>query len=177
MNNLLFFFFFLIHQHQKIKNQKSKNQKINKDGSFGETGPENDSNKPKRKRVTKDMSADEKRKIYLDRNKAAAQKCRQRKKQWLVETQTKSDSLGKKNQELQVQLARLKGEQQILRDHLLTHQICGGEIFTQFLENMKKLEQELINTSSVMEPSGFEISKLPEDPDTDDENDGSDDGN
>lgn len=68
------------------------------------------------KRKKKESTEEEKRKSFLERNRIAALKCRQRKKQWVSELQTKlefytqeNDSLRKEMKQLKDQVASLKG--------------------------------------------------------------------
>lgn len=70
----------------------------------------------KKRRTKKESSEEEKRKSFLERNRIAALKCRQRKKQWVSELQTKvefyaqeNDSLRKEMKLLKDQVASLKG--------------------------------------------------------------------
>ena len=108
----------------------------------------------RKKRVSKDMTPDEKRSVYLDRNKAAALKCRQRKKRWLEDTQYKADTLQKLTNELKVQLSRLKEEQRNLVNYLTLHRNCGSEKIGQVLDGMVQWERELL-TLQGPEPPQF----------------------
>ena len=108
----------------------------------------------RKKRVSKDMTPDEKRSVYLDRNKAAALKCRQRKKRWLEDTQYKADTLQKLTNDLRVQHARLKEEQRNLVNYLTMHRNCGSDKISQVLDGMAQWEQELL-TLQGPEPPQF----------------------
>ncbi|KAG2190741.1 hypothetical protein INT46_004848 [Mucor plumbeus] len=57
----------------------------------------------KRKMNSTGDANDEKRKIFLERNRQAALKCRQRKKQWLTNLQERVKLLANDNEQLQVQ--------------------------------------------------------------------------
>ncbi|KAG0215684.1 hypothetical protein BGX28_008930 [Mortierella sp. GBA30] len=70
------------------------------------------------------MSEEEKRKNFLERNRQAALKCRQRKKQWLSNLQAKVEYLTTDNEHLQNQTAQLRDEIIHLKALLLAHKDC-----------------------------------------------------
>ncbi|KAF9439083.1 hypothetical protein BGZ76_000045 [Entomortierella beljakovae] len=80
----------------------------------------------KRKLNTGDekMDEEEKRKNFLERNRQAALKCRQRKKQWLANLQQKVEYLTTDNEHLQNQTAVLRDEIIHLKALLLAHKDC-----------------------------------------------------
>ncbi|ORZ13654.1 hypothetical protein BCR42DRAFT_418800 [Absidia repens] len=67
---------------------------------------------------------DEKRKNFLERNRLAALKCRQRKKQWLNNLQAKVEYLTNDNEQLQIQTNSLRDEIMNLKTLLLAHKDC-----------------------------------------------------
>ncbi|KAI8369840.1 hypothetical protein EDC96DRAFT_503553 [Choanephora cucurbitarum] len=77
----------------------------------------------KKKTASKDED-DEKRKNFLERNRIAALKCRQRKKQWLNNLQAKVEFLTNDNERLQLQSESLKEEIVNLKTLLLAHKEC-----------------------------------------------------
>ncbi|KAG2187522.1 hypothetical protein INT44_005211 [Umbelopsis vinacea] len=66
----------------------------------------------------------DKRKNFLERNRQAALKCRQRKKQWLAELQNKVEYLSTDNEKLQTQATSLREEIINLKTLLLAHKDC-----------------------------------------------------
>ncbi|KAI8636938.1 hypothetical protein BD408DRAFT_425379 [Parasitella parasitica] len=82
------------------------------------------SSKKKSKSNSKDPEDDEKRKNFLERNRIAALKCRQRKKQWLNNLQAKVEFLTSDNERLQIQSESLKEEIVNLKTLLLAHKDC-----------------------------------------------------
>ncbi|KAG4274643.1 hypothetical protein FPRO04_14491 [Fusarium proliferatum] len=70
------------------------------------------------------MTAEEKRKNSLERNRMAALKCRQRKKQWLANLQTKVEMFSTENDALTAQVTQLTGELVNLKTLLLAHKDC-----------------------------------------------------
>jgi len=73
---------------------------------------------------TRKMTDEEKRKNFLERNRVAALKCRQRKKQWLANLQTKVEVYTTENDQLQQQLQHLRNEVVSLKTILLAHKDC-----------------------------------------------------
>lgn len=72
----------------------------------------------------KKMTDEEKRKNFLERNRVAALKCRQRKKQWLQNLQTKVEFYSQENDALTTQVASLREEIVALKTLLLAHKDC-----------------------------------------------------
>ncbi|KAI1314528.1 hypothetical protein EDD11_002044 [Mortierella claussenii] len=70
------------------------------------------------------MDEEEKRKNFLERNRQAALKCRQRKKQWLANLQQKVEYLTNDNEHLQNQTVALRDEIIHLKALLLAHKDC-----------------------------------------------------
>ncbi|KAK3899774.1 Mis12-Mtw1 protein family-domain-containing protein [Staphylotrichum tortipilum] len=70
------------------------------------------------------MTDEEKRKNFLERNRVAALKCRQRKKQWLANLQTKVEMFSSENESLTSQITALREEVVNLKTLLLAHKDC-----------------------------------------------------
>ncbi|KAK6514311.1 hypothetical protein TWF506_008707 [Arthrobotrys conoides] len=73
---------------------------------------------------SKKMTDEEKRKNFLERNRVAALKCRQRKKQWLANLQAKVEYFGAENDALNAQVTNLREEILALKTLLLAHKDC-----------------------------------------------------
>ncbi|KAI8082300.1 hypothetical protein BDF21DRAFT_337953 [Thamnidium elegans] len=69
-------------------------------------------------------NTDEKRKNFLERNRQAALKCRQRKKQWLNSLQERVEYLANDNEQLQLQANVMRDEVLSLRSLLMVHKDC-----------------------------------------------------
>ncbi|KAI1850617.1 hypothetical protein JX265_004327 [Neoarthrinium moseri] len=80
---------------------------------------EDEDGKPKSK-----MTDEEKRKNFLERNRVAALKCRQRKKQWLANLQNKVEIFSSENDALTAQISQLREEVVNLKTLLLAHKDC-----------------------------------------------------
>ncbi|WKT53893.1 hypothetical protein QSH57_004477 [Fusarium oxysporum f. sp. vasinfectum] len=70
------------------------------------------------------MAGEEKRKDFLERNRIAALKCRQRKKRWLTDVQTKVEIFNTENDALTVKVTRLREEAVNLKTLLFAHKDC-----------------------------------------------------
>ncbi|KAL4775107.1 Aft1 HRA domain-containing protein [Aspergillus nidulans var. acristatus] len=73
---------------------------------------------------TKKMTDEEKRKNFLERNRVAALKCRQRKKQWLANLQAKVELFTSENDALTTTVTQLREEIVNLKTLLLAHKDC-----------------------------------------------------
>ncbi|KAF9343262.1 hypothetical protein BGX26_006006 [Mortierella sp. AD094] len=96
---------------------RSKQSGNSGDGTSG-------SNKKKQNIGDEKMDEEEKRKNFLERNRQAALKCRQRKKQWLANLQQKVEYLTTDNEQLLSQTAALRDEIIHLKALLLAHKDC-----------------------------------------------------
>lgn len=89
----------------------------------------------------KKMTDEEKRKNFLERNRVAALKCRQRKKQWLANLQQKVEIYSTENDNLNAQLTTLREEIVNLKTILMAHKECpitqqqGGPAMHQMIES------------------------------------------
>ncbi|KAK6526342.1 hypothetical protein TWF694_004940 [Orbilia ellipsospora] len=72
----------------------------------------------------KKMTDEEKRKNFLERNRVAALKCRQRKKQWLANLQAKVEFFSAENDALTSQVTNLREEILTLKTLLIAHKDC-----------------------------------------------------
>ncbi|KAH7110037.1 Aft1 HRA domain-containing protein [Dactylonectria estremocensis] len=70
------------------------------------------------------MTDEEKHKNSLERNRVAALRCHQRKKQWLANLQTKVEMFSTENDALTAQITQLTGEVVNLKTLLLAHKDC-----------------------------------------------------
>lgn len=90
----------------------------------GQDGSAKKKTKTSNSNASKDPEDEEKRKNFLERNRIAALKCRQRKKQWLNNLQAKVEFLTSDNERLQLQSESLKEEIVNLKTLLLAHKEC-----------------------------------------------------
>ncbi|KAI7905543.1 uncharacterized protein BX663DRAFT_429897 [Cokeromyces recurvatus] len=96
----------------------------------------------KRRIVFEGDDAEERRKKFLERNRVAAYKCRQKKKNWMQELEHKAEIQNAYNEELRALVAQLKEESMYLRNLLLTHGNCNCESVQAYL---RKTSAEITN--------------------------------
>ncbi|KAI8390342.1 hypothetical protein BD560DRAFT_380687 [Blakeslea trispora] len=81
-------------------------------------------NDKQNKKLAAEGNEEERRKHFLERNRQAALKCRQRKKQWLADLQHRVEFLSTDNEQLQSQATMLREEVINLKTLLLAHRDC-----------------------------------------------------
>ncbi|KAG0168571.1 hypothetical protein DFQ28_002534 [Apophysomyces sp. BC1034] len=110
------------------------------------------------------VEEEEKRKNFLERNRLAALKCRQRKKQWLSNLQTKVEYLTNDNEQLQLQTNALRDEVVNLRTLLLSHKDCqitqGGYNIGQVLKSMPQSMPQSIQRQQLQATAGPPMSSM-----------------
>ncbi|KAK6327056.1 hypothetical protein J4Q44_G00027010 [Coregonus suidteri] len=77
-----------------------------------------------RRRRMVDEDPDERRRKFLERNRAAATRCRQKRKVWVVSLEKKAEELTQTNMQLLNEVTVLKNEVTQLKQLLLTHKDC-----------------------------------------------------
>lgn len=91
---------------------------------MGDSEDDDDEQKKKAPGDSKKMTDEEKRKNFLERNRVAALKCRQRKKQWLANLQAKVELFTSENDALTATVTQLREEIVNLKTLLLAHKDC-----------------------------------------------------
>jgi len=112
----------------------------------------------------KKMTDEEKRKNFLERNRVAALKCRQRKKQWLANLQNKVELFSAENDTLSATVSQLREEIVNLTTVLLAHKDCpvsisqgiSGLNMNAFLGNEPAAHQNPYGMSQ-MPPNGIQM--------------------
>ncbi|KAI8888067.1 hypothetical protein K501DRAFT_330105 [Backusella circina FSU 941] len=105
----------------------------------------------KRTRTTKVPEDEEKRKNFLERNRLAALKCRQRKKQWLSNLQTRVEYLANDNDQLQLEASLLRKEIMTLKT-LLNHKNCKVNHSNSDATASSPVQQMLLAEASTLPP-------------------------
>uniref|UniRef100_A0A9J8CYQ3 Cyclic AMP-dependent transcription factor ATF-2 n=1 Tax=Cyprinus carpio carpio TaxID=630221 RepID=A0A9J8CYQ3_CYPCA len=77
-----------------------------------------------RRRRTTSEDPDEKRRKFLERNRAAASRCRQKRKVWVQNLEKKAEDLSSVNGQLQNEVTLLRSEVAQLKQLLLAHKDC-----------------------------------------------------
>ncbi|KAI7906778.1 uncharacterized protein BX663DRAFT_497557 [Cokeromyces recurvatus] len=109
--------------YKKLNTTSRRSSAMTQDSIDDDTKSMTTRSKRRSKSASKDDD-DEKRKNFLERNRIAALKCRQRKKQWLNNLQAKVEFLTNDNERLQLQSESLKEEIVNLKTLLLAHKEC-----------------------------------------------------
>ena len=78
---------------------------------------------------------DAKRSKFLERNRVAASKCRQKKKEWTSNLETRARELQNGKNQLALMVGSLKDEILFLKGELLRHTGCGCEKIREYLNN------------------------------------------
>ncbi|KAL6882846.1 hypothetical protein HDV57DRAFT_461832 [Trichoderma longibrachiatum] len=90
----------------------------------------------------------EKRDVIKQRNRVAASKCRQKKKEKVDELKEMKSSLERRNSELQLEYQRLRQELGQVKSHLIRHTDCNDPNIDRWVENeAKSYVQKLVHKS------------------------------
>ncbi|KAE9994466.1 hypothetical protein EG327_009144 [Venturia inaequalis] len=106
------------------KRAKGNNGNVNTAMSMDGMDDMSDDDGPQVDANGKKMTDEEKRKNFLERNRVAALKCRQRKKQWLANLQAKVELFSTENDALSQTVTQLREELVTLKSLLLAHKDC-----------------------------------------------------
>ena len=71
---------------------------------------------------------------FLERNRVAASKCRQKKKEWTQNLENKARDLQRHNQELRLIIDSCKEEILFLKEEMLKHTVCGCPSIQEYLK-------------------------------------------
>ncbi|KAG0021552.1 hypothetical protein BGZ82_011299 [Podila clonocystis] len=87
-----------------------------------------------RKRKTEQLSPEAKRQRFLERNRKAASKCREKKRLQTLQIINDADAITARNQELHESLAELEEEVRRLKNQILGHRDCGCDVIQKFAD-------------------------------------------
>ncbi|KAK4511094.1 uncharacterized protein ATC70_012305 [Mucor velutinosus] len=114
-------------QPKRSRQVSTANSSCSEDSSFIISTPSKPTSKKPRRQKKSSVGQpedEEKRKNFLERNRIAALKCRQRKKQWLQNLQAKVEYLAADNEQLHMQANALRDEVIRLKTLLMIHKDC-----------------------------------------------------
>ncbi|KAF9369777.1 hypothetical protein CPB97_003314 [Podila verticillata] len=80
------------------------------------------------------LSPEAKRQRFLERNRLAAAKCREKKRLQTLKTITNADEITAKNQALHESLEELQEEVRKLKNQILCHRDCGCDVIQKFVK-------------------------------------------
>ncbi|KAA8914700.1 hypothetical protein TRICI_002863 [Trichomonascus ciferrii] len=107
---------------QKTTQQQPDPESVKKESDDNDDDDHDDNTSTnKRGGGKKKQSEEEKRKSFLERNRIAALKCRQRKKQWLANLEAKVNYFTTENESLNNQVSQLREQLASIRSLLLSH--------------------------------------------------------
>jgi len=113
-----------------------------------------DMNKDEYNANGKKMTDEEKRKNFLERNRVAALKCRQRKKQWLANLQQKVEAYSSENDALSSQISQLQNEIVNLKTLLMAHKDCPNMAGGVMQQHMMESYGQQVNPYGVAQMNG-----------------------
>uniref|UniRef100_A0A4W3I3H3 Cyclic AMP-dependent transcription factor ATF-7 n=1 Tax=Callorhinchus milii TaxID=7868 RepID=A0A4W3I3H3_CALMI len=100
----------------------------------------------RRRRLTEE-DPDERRRRFLERNRAAASRCRQKRKVWVLSLEKKAEELTHMNVQLQNEVTILRNEVAQLKQLLLAHKDCP-------VTTLQKKTHEYISKCTALSSSG-----------------------
>jgi len=112
------------------------------------------------RRSQEDLDPEERRRKFLERNRAAASRCRQKRKVWVQQLEKKADDLSTTNVSLQNEINVLKSEVAQLKALLLAHKDCPITMQQQQKTLIKhsnggfseQAEGHILNFSTIIKP-------------------------
>uniref|UniRef100_A0A3B3ZPC7 BZIP domain-containing protein n=1 Tax=Periophthalmus magnuspinnatus TaxID=409849 RepID=A0A3B3ZPC7_9GOBI len=110
-----------LHPGSPLSNALSNAQVLPLEDCAGPSGPPG---AVARRRRTSEQDPDERRQKFLERNRAAATRCRQKRKLWVSSLEKKAEELTHTNLQLQNEVTSLRSEVGQLKQILLTHKDC-----------------------------------------------------
>lgn len=99
------------------------------------------------------LDDEEKRKRFLERNRVAASKCRQKKKAWVNHLESQSEEISVKNKHLSLLVSTLKEEVLMLKNQLLAHSSCDCKVVRDYLHNQSNQTAALIKSQQAQHQS------------------------
>ncbi|KAK8207927.1 Transcription factor [Zalaria obscura] len=151
------------------KGPAAKKQKNNQ-GSANEQEMDEEDSDDETREMTHDangkkMTDEEKRKNFLERNRVAALKCRQRKKQWLANLQQKVEIFSTENDALAATVTQLREEIVGLKTLLLAHKDCpvsqAQGISGMAMQNITGEPHQFANPYGMAMPPGMQQQGMP----------------
>ncbi|KAG0025597.1 hypothetical protein BGZ81_007026 [Podila clonocystis] len=116
-------------------NAKAKNTKSKSTQSSASTSTLGRPTKAARKQSgAEQLSPEAKRQRFLERNRLAAAKCREKKRLQTLKTITDADEITAKNQALHESLNELQEEVRMLKNQILCHRDCGCDVIQKFVK-------------------------------------------
>ena len=126
-----------VNSSEILTHEKSKSKKRAKEGGTGAAKPpvRKSRKRAKASHTEEQMQEadDERRNQFLERNRQAASKCRQKKKEWTSNLEERAWELTNQRQMLTAYVTALKNELLVLKCKCLEHSNCGCERIREYL--------------------------------------------
>lgn len=123
------------HHYNSSQHQSQPSESITSSASSNVMEQHPTQRKRRKRESTKNLNDEEKRQKFLERNRQAASKCRQKKKQWIEELEQKAEEATKRNEQLRASVSTLKDELIELKSLLLAHRNCECESIQQYIQS------------------------------------------
>uniref|UniRef100_A0A8C8DLW3 Cyclic AMP-dependent transcription factor ATF-7 n=1 Tax=Oryzias sinensis TaxID=183150 RepID=A0A8C8DLW3_9TELE len=107
-----------------------------------------------RRRRAAEMDPDERRQRFLERNRAAASRCRQKRKLWVNSLEKKAEDLANMNVSLTSEVTLLRNEVAQLKQLLLAHKDCPVTVMQKKAAMLGKLSVPSISSEPVGSAAG-----------------------
>ncbi|XP_035207410.1 cyclic AMP-dependent transcription factor ATF-7-like [Stegodyphus dumicola] len=112
-----------------------------------------------RKRRDLSDDPDEKRRRSLERNRAAATRCREKRKQWITALEKKANELANTNTQLQHEVTQLRNEVAHLKTMLLAHKDCP--VTLQQKASNYDADREVFTTVRIITSASDDVQQVP----------------
>ncbi|KAJ2357411.1 hypothetical protein H4S01_006497 [Coemansia sp. RSA 2610] len=125
-----------VHKSKASTSSTSSSSTVGERASHGRAASLGDSDSDKARSNTDGDATQEqaRRRRFLERNRIAASKCRQKKKLWVQELERRAEDVTMQNRSLHIAVAQLKEEVMILKNQLLAHRNCNCSAIHQYLQ-------------------------------------------
>ncbi|XP_049804881.1 cyclic AMP-dependent transcription factor ATF-2 [Schistocerca nitens] len=146
----------------KLKQTLTNNNKVSTTSTPGQssseqadhTAPPAESRAPcsthsRTRKSSSQCDDDEKRKKFLERNRAAAMRCREKRKSWIKDLEKRADILQTSNDQLQAEVKSLRAELATLKALLLQHKNCSVSVAMMQNAHVTAVEADSTNTTTV----------------------------
>ena len=148
------------------KSQRRKNGHGSKSVTTPDAPPDAPAKKKAGRKASKSKTAGEeeeaKRNKFLERNRIAASKCRQKKKEWISGLEGQKAGLESHNSQLQQEYSGLLGEVGGLKEELMSHANCNDPKINQWIENeANRFVQGMSDRISRNDHGGSQSSRRP----------------
>ena len=163
----------LDHEHHEGKRQQQKflssNKKRKQNGAHERTTQPTKRSRNHAQRASDVKSAsdkpeDVKRSKFLERNRVAASKCRQKKKEWTQNLESRARDLQKTNNMLRLNVESLREEILFLKGEMLKHSTCDCKQIQAFMKTMNDEVIESAESGMIFKQEQSPIGSMPGSP-------------